>query len=245
MDITRSQRTQSRSSVESRDWNDCRDEEAVVAQIRAELEEFAIELPAAGDPLQLKAMRDGLVRLQLTLRSHRGAEALQAAAHAAELRLRSERALGEWLRNHLSRGGDRRSPQRSESLLQSLNISYRNSSEWQRMGAIASTAFDSLIATLRSNGQALSTAALLRASSVPASHDLQVPPANPLSPHPQTVSEDLVELRDDWRQLTQLLEPLLSKPPRQPSPEACRYAIQLMENVRKTLIEIHPHRPSC
>jgi hypothetical protein len=68
------------------------------------------------------------------------------------------------LAQHIGRGGDHRSPQRTGSILRRLGISHRQSSKWQRMAALPEGAFEALAKRARDERRELTQAAVLRAA---------------------------------------------------------------------------------
>jgi hypothetical protein len=90
--------------------------------------------------------------------------ARRGALLAAELKVRAEWKLGEWLRANLPRGGDHRSPARSRSILRRLGIDPHQSSRWQQIASLTEEAFEALVQQARRQRRELTTNAAVRAA---------------------------------------------------------------------------------
>jgi len=87
---------------------------------------------------------------------------LEMQNHAAEVRLRAERAAGELLAKMRLAGGDRRSSTATSQLrLEDLGITKHQSSRWQRAARVPPEAFERFVRETKESGGELTTTALL------------------------------------------------------------------------------------
>lgn len=87
---------------------------------------------------------------------------LEMQNHAAEVRLRAERAAGELLAKMRLAGGDRRSSSaKSQLRLEDLGITKHQSSRWQRAARVPHEAFERFVRETKESGGELTTTALL------------------------------------------------------------------------------------
>jgi hypothetical protein len=115
---------------------------------------FAID--AAYEVDEVKDIRDRAVALEHYCRQ---AKNTQAERRACEIRLRAERKAGELLAEaQKNKGGRPKTGAPREPVLGDLGITKKQSSTWQRLGAIAQNDFERALATV----QRLSTNGIIR-----------------------------------------------------------------------------------
>jgi hypothetical protein len=88
---------------------------------------------------EVKDIRDKAAALEHYARQ---AQNTDAERRAAEIRLRAERKAGQLLAKTVKRGGDRKTSNRPEVSLNGLGISEKQSSQWQKLGALPQRQFD-------------------------------------------------------------------------------------------------------
>lgn len=92
-------------------------------------------------------------------------ESFETQNHAAEIKVRAERRIGELLPGAVKHGGDRKSTFQPESLILSdLGVSVAQSSRWQSIARIPSKDFEGHIASAKDGGKEITTAGLLKLS---------------------------------------------------------------------------------
>ena len=120
----------------------------------------------AGDFPTLRKIRNQAeaVRVFKLAQKHRD-ESLEAINYAAEIKLRSERFMGEMIaetgRNR-GRPGKRSAEATIFQSLEELGVSKDHSSEWQKIARIPNEKFESAIAATKDAGQEITTAGALR-----------------------------------------------------------------------------------
>jgi hypothetical protein len=199
--------------------------EAALAELARLGERLAAARTAAGS----KAIRDRAEALRLRHRQRRGRAARQVLLASAELKVRAERALGAWLAQNVSRGGDHRSQARSRSILRRLGIDRHQSSKWQLAARLPESRFESLVREMCEKKAELTTAAVLRlvrpprgTTSAPASSGLvgRVSDAG--------LNDRLAEIHRHTRQVQRLIAPALDGQPSSVQPFVWRQIARLI-----------------
>lgn len=104
----------------------------------------------------VKDVRDKAEAMRVFMKTRVGS--LEAQQHAAELKLRAERRLGEMLAENVVVGGNRRSKS-NDATLKTIpdGITRDNSSRWQRIATLPEPVFEQELATIKEAGDEITT----------------------------------------------------------------------------------------
>lgn len=132
---------------------------------RLDVERAADWLRKCRDAVQVREVRDKARTIEFFYRER--SASLAAQQDAAEIALRAERRLGEFCKERVRRGGDRRKAksQRATLSLGELGISKGQSSRWQKLAAIPEDHFERHVVLIREKGEKATTAGTIRAAS--------------------------------------------------------------------------------
>lgn len=185
---------------------------------------------------RLSALREQIIALRTSLAGGDSPERRSLRLAAAELKVRVEHKLGRWLIDHLGRGGDRRSPRRSRSLLRQLGIDPHQSSYWQRIAALPDARFEQLAQAARAADRELTTAAAHKAAAPSRKSATPRPGRSALaaearSPGTADLRQRLDEIHGHGQQLALLLAPALAGEPTAVRPEAWRQIARLVREI--------------
>ena len=106
---------------------------------------------------EVKDIRDTAQAVQSYLRQQ--SATLEIQNHAAELKLRAERKLGELLDGTIQHGGD---PKSHDVTLENLGVAKIQSSRWQQEATVPDEDFENYVAVTKERGGELTTVGLLR-----------------------------------------------------------------------------------
>jgi hypothetical protein len=204
------------------------------------------------DLKEVKSIRDKAEAVRHYARS--AALGLEIQNQAAEVKLRAERRGGQLLASIITRGGDRKSNARAESLkLADLGIEHNQSARWQREAAVPEEVFEEYVASAKKSGKDLTTQGLLRlertlairqsaraaGKSARSRVDEQEAPRTPHSSshlardRPTTPSEIVYELQNHWKLLTSILKPVFDGQPDPLQPSERRLLTRLVLDIER------------